>query len=138
MTRDIKWNAPEPGYVPFGYSDLAKGIESLANELAAGPASEMAIVLRHYVEMLRRRIVPDEELREFARQIYERHKEAFEFVIECRPEPDSLLGVVQPLIEAEPEIVPDRHGRSVLRFVPERWSGSTPGSWPTRRQPNQP
>jgi hypothetical protein len=71
--------------------------------------------------MLSRHIVPDEELRELALRLYERHKEAFDFVFECRPEPGSPLTALRGLIERRADLQPDRHIASILRFAPVEW-----------------
>ena len=111
----------EPGYISFSYSELAKVIETLWRGPDSDLSADAATIIRHYVEMLRRHIVPDEKLQDLARQLYERHKEAFDFVFECRPEPESLLEGTRALLEAQPGLVQDRHGANILRFVPEDW-----------------
>jgi hypothetical protein len=109
-------------YLPFSYVELAKVIEALPNGGSGTLPTDSELIIRHYVQMLRRHIVPDDELRELARQIYERHQEAFDFIFEARPEPESLLGVVRSLLEAQTELLADRHGANVLRFAPEIWT----------------
>jgi hypothetical protein len=112
-------------YLPFSYVELAKVIEALPQGRNGTLSTDSELIIRHYVQMLRRHIVPDDELRELARQIYERHQEAFDFIFEARPEPESLLGVARSLLEAQPELVTDRHGANVLRFAPETWTEIT-------------
>lgn len=109
-------------YISFNYAQLAKVIEGLPDEWKSRSQGDANIIIQHYVEMLRRHIVADEELRELARQLYERHKEAFDFIFESRPEPESLLGVARSFLEAQPELISDRHGANILRFVPDTWS----------------
>jgi hypothetical protein len=84
-------------YTAFSYTQLAKIIKGLPDDGSSSPYHDSKVIVRHYVEMLRRHIVPDEELHELARQLYERHKEAFDFIYESRPEPESLLGVARGL-----------------------------------------
>lgn len=57
-------------YVPFSYIELAKVIELLPQGRNSTLSTNSDLIIRHYVEMLRRHIVPDDELRELARQIY--------------------------------------------------------------------
>ena len=92
-------------YTSISYAELAKVIEALPDSRESNLYVDSNVIIRHYVEMLRRHIVPDEELRELARQLYERHKEAFDFIFESRPEPKSLLGAARSLLEAQPELV---------------------------------
>lgn len=114
----------DDGYAALGYADVASVVEGLtvaAAEGASAQAPDAAMALRHYVEMLRRHIVPDEELRELALRLYERHKEAFDFVFECRPEPGSPLTALRGLIERRADLQQDRHSSSILRFAPVEW-----------------
>ncbi len=108
----------DDGYVAFGYSKLAEVIEELLKEAVA---SETAIALRHYVEMLRRHIVPDQQLNQLALQLYNRHKSAFDFVIKNIPK-DSLFEIAKQLVETSPEVVADAHGANIVRFVPKAWA----------------
>lgn len=109
-------------YVAFSYFELANVIARLADDRDRGASPDASVIIRHYVEMLRRHIVPDEQLRALALQIYERHKEAFDFVFECRPEPESLAAIAASCLDRHEELVQDRHGSSILRFIPKEWT----------------
>ena len=122
LTPDVT-DPDDRDYISFSYVDLARVIEGFAAERAASHPSDVALILRHYIEMLRRHIVPDEELRDLAQQIYQRHKEALDFIFECRPEPGSLLSTVRILLEEQGGLRADRHVNSILRFVPSEWDG---------------
>ena len=63
----------------------------------------------------------DEKLRAIAVTLYERHKEAFEFIFECRPEPNSLLSVVRSCVQGVQGLILDSSGNNVFRFVPVVW-----------------
>jgi len=78
-------------FVPFSYTHLATVLETLADGTSPTGTAESALIIRHYVEMLRRHIVPDERLRQLAAQLYERHSDALEFIWECRPQQGGLL-----------------------------------------------
>ena len=52
---------------------------------------------------------------------YERHKEAFEFIFKCRPEPLSLLTVVQQHVQGVLGLIEDSSGGNLFRFLPEVW-----------------
>jgi PD-(D/E)XK nuclease superfamily len=110
----------ENDFVSFSYSELARVVENLRADHSTDFGIDINIILNHYVEMLRRHIVPDEELCDLARQLYERHKEAFDFVFDSR-ENDGLLDYARMLFEACPLFVEDRSGGSILRFAPEKW-----------------
>jgi hypothetical protein len=109
-------------YVALSYSEIADLVESTTGDASVAD-SDVTLILRHYVQMLRRHIVEDEQLASLARQLYERHKEAFDFVIESRPRPDSLLDTIRELLETNGELATDRHAPLILRFVPKEWTG---------------
>ena len=111
-------------YVAFSYVQIAKIIEELAE--SASERREINLLLRHYVETLRRHVVQDENLKRLAVQIYERHKEALDFIFDCRPEPGNLLGTVRDLIGKTPRLALDRQVVSIARFAPEEWTDIGP------------
>ena len=106
-----------PAYVAFSYARLAEVLETLTE----GAPSESALIVRHYVQMLRRHIVPDTRLRELAQRLYERHSEALEFIMECRPQQAGLLGLLTETVEAAPGLSVDSRGANVLRVTPDAW-----------------
>jgi len=108
----------DEAYISFDYADLA----GLLEKLTVPAQSETALIIRHYTDMLRRHIVPDPALEDIARQIYQRHKEAFDFVFACRPTPETLLVIADELLRETPGLVADRHTSSFRRFVPESWT----------------
>ncbi len=108
-------------FVAYDYADLAATLEALAaNELEPVP-NETRLIIRHYVDAVRRHIVQDDRLRELAVTLYERHKEAFDFILECRPEPRSLLTVVQECVQGIQGLIEDSGGGNLFRFAPEAW-----------------
>ncbi|MGF7162830.1 hypothetical protein FHS85_004485 [Rhodoligotrophos appendicifer] len=110
----------EDGYVEFSYSELAQLIERNINTSSGTQAPSMSLILNHYVDMLRRNVVADEQLQEIARKLYDRHKEAIDFIIDNRPD-DSVLAVLRPIIQLDSTLQQDRHGANILRFIPQEW-----------------
>jgi len=108
-------------YIAISYLELARTIDRLVEDSLTAQSGEVIAILRHYLEMLRRYVVPDEQLRELAIRIYERHREALDFIFDCRPEPGSLVGVVRELIGKAPSLVQDRQSPSIARFIPHEW-----------------
>ena len=106
----------------LSYSELADLIDALARDRAETLSDEMILVLSHYVRMLRRNIVEDERLADLAIQLYEKHKEAFDFVRKHQPEPKSLLDDIRNLIASNANLREDKHVQSLLRFVPLEWT----------------
>ena len=111
----------EEDYIGLSYSDVADSVEFLAARTDR-VGQDVAIILSHYIDMLRRHIVEDDKLINLVRQLYVRHKDAFDFVFEKRPQPDSLLEEVRSLLTSVPTLAEDRHSPSILRFVPTTWA----------------
>jgi hypothetical protein len=108
-------------YLAFSYIDVAQVIQEYLSDQNFMQLSEVGLILSHYLEMLRRHIVPDDELKSTALKIYERHKDALDFIFESRPEPGSFLGVVKSLMEHDSRLQPDKQISSIARFVPKEW-----------------
>jgi hypothetical protein len=104
-------------YVAFSYVRLAEILASLVDRAP----SETAIIIRHYVEMLRRHIVPDERLKELASKLYEQHSEALDFIFECRPKQAGILDVMRDRISAVSGLTIDSQAPNILRFAPDIW-----------------
>jgi hypothetical protein len=112
---------PDDGdFVNLNYAEVADLIDQSVdrNELLG---SDISLILKHYVHMLRRHIVEDEQLADLARQVYERHKEAFDFVFDKRPQPDSLLDGIKALLNDSADLIADRPAPMILRFAPKDW-----------------
>ena len=113
--------ATHPDYISFSYGELAALVEIYLDEQQDALRTDTKLILRHYVEMLRRHIVDDEKLRVLARQLYERYREAFDFIIDSRPQPDSLLEPLRGDVEGNPALIMDKPGSGLLRFAHTNW-----------------
>lgn len=113
-------DAPDcDGYVPFSYQTLSGVLADLA-ALKSTP-SELGLILNHYVEMLRRHVVPDEDLKALALRLYDKHREAFDFIFETRPQPQGLLDKLKSCVLGVEGLAEDKHASNLIRFYPERW-----------------
>ena len=113
---------PEEGeYFAFDYAELVQCLEDLLEE-GEGIPLETGILIRHYVEMVRRHIVQDEKLRSLAQTLYERHREAFDFIYDCRPEPTSLLTGLREIVLTVDGLIEDSASTNSFRFVPSTWN----------------
>ena len=109
------------GYIAYDYADIVSTLESLILSPHQPVPGETQLVVQHYVNMVRRHIVQDEKLRALAVTLYERHKEAFEFIFECRPEPNSLLTVARKCVLGVGGLFIDSNVSNCVRFVPKKW-----------------
>jgi hypothetical protein len=108
-------------YVSYSYTELAEVLESLTTDTFEPVPEDTKLIIRHYVDMVRRHIVENEQLGTLALRLYERHKEAFEFIFKYRPEPESLLTIVRQRALNAQGLIEDRSGSNLFRFVPEIW-----------------
>ncbi|WP_158258100.1 PD-(D/E)XK nuclease family protein [Sphingopyxis lindanitolerans] len=114
------------GYVAFSYRRLAEVFDELSRHEMI--ASEPKLLLAHYVEMLRRHVVPHEELRDLALRLYERHREAFDFVFKARPEPNGILDDLKARVLSVEGLEEDRSVANIFRFYPARWNETLAGA----------
>jgi hypothetical protein len=109
-------------YIACGYGELIELLSRYLEQTRSSLSSEVALVLDHYIEMVRGSIVDDEKLKDLARRLYYRHKDAFEFVFRSRPD---LLDPLKSVIEANDKLVLDRGNPQMIRFAPAAWAHFT-------------
>ena len=114
-------NPDHDSYVAYDYEDLVRVLEDLIQQAPEPIPEASLLIIRHYVDMVRRHIVQNDQLRTLALTLYERHKEAFEFIFECRPEPQSLLTELRNRVESVDGLTVDSAGGNLFRFVPTLW-----------------
>jgi hypothetical protein len=112
----------EAGYQALSYIALAEIFEKIVAARPDGEAS--TLIVRHYVDMLRKNIVEDEHLRSLAAKLYERHAEAFDFIFASRPRTTGLIGVIAQQVRSCEGLLVDSEGVSILRFSPETWDAN--------------
>ncbi|WP_190306500.1 hypothetical protein [Rhizobium phaseoli] len=120
MTPDAT-DPDHDGYIAYDYADLVSTLESLITKPIEPVPSETQLIISHYIDLVRRHIVTDERLRSLAVKLYERHKEAFDFVFDCRPQPHSLLSIARLCVEAVEGLSIESSGANLLRFAPDIW-----------------
>lgn len=120
-------------YVNYSYSQIA---EILANVLALYRESisdKIAIYLGDYLTTIKRELLMNDELNDLAVQVYKAHKAAFDFILENRPDPASIL---YPYFEEEIRshgFVMGSKNKGYVRFTSKTLAESLPKSgqgWP--------
>jgi len=112
----------DPHYVGATYDEVCQVIERLLKMRASATGDDVAMALSHYATMIRRRVMPDEEIQELCRKIYRKHQAALDLIYENRPDrqgqiADALLN----MIRADPAFDLDVCQKAVIRFVPGPW-----------------
>lgn len=111
-------------YVPFSYSAVGNLIEDIlgSEKVTRTPAVDLA--LRHYVEMLRRDIVPGSELRQLCEAVYFRHRDVLDKIFEFKPDLQVIIReCVKDLIGTQPEkfVIDLGKDKNHVRFATREW-----------------
>lgn len=112
---------------PLRIGDLVEHFEVLANQQTDSPSS---LMLRAYLQMLRRHHLENRRLDEIARKLWARHGEALRFLAERRP--DALGNLFDALIDRKYEftkalrddgieITSDTDYKTIIRFAFAKW-----------------
>jgi len=123
-------------YIPMSYSRV---YESTQHLLASAQIAheEVRLGLSQYAEMLRRYIVPESEISQLCRRIYEQHREALDLIFEHRPDQrDVIRKATEALIKSCDELEIDSSSKSLVRFWIKNLDVSTlrQSSWtPSKR-----
>ena len=109
-------------WAPVGYGEVLSIVESLADRHEERLGQAVFICLDHYARMLRRNIVPDNELAEIARAVYRRHKAALDFIFEQRPDDQLEIGeFAADLASRDERIEVVRRTKTYINFFPAAW-----------------
>jgi hypothetical protein len=91
-------------YVPFSYADVADLIDEILASEKATCAPAVKMVCQHYVEMLRRDILPNSELRQLCEAVYFKHRDVLDKIFEFKPDLQAVIReYVKSLVVSEPE-----------------------------------
>lgn len=113
-------HAPDdPAYQAVSYVALADVFERMLATSHAG--EESTLIVQHYIDMLRKNVVQDEHLKSLAGKLYERHKEALEFIFSVRPRAASLVDVIADQVRDCEGLIIDSSGSGYMRFSTEQW-----------------
>jgi hypothetical protein len=109
-------------YTPLSYGDLYRIGEAT---LLARPAlaADVSMVIRHYLTMVERHIMPDSKVADLAVKIYAKHRRALDLIFEFRPDDqskvhDHFIGLLKAAAD-NVELVYD--SKSYVTFVPREW-----------------
>jgi hypothetical protein len=109
-------------YVGVTYDEVCDVIERLLKMRASTIGDDVSTALSHYVTMVRRRVMPDREIRELCRRIYRKHQAALDLIFEHRPDRQAEIGAfLLEMIETDPEFTLDVSNKTFIRFRPVSW-----------------
>ena len=112
-------------YRAISYPAVAAIIEDVA---ANTPSLDIQMTLTHYVKMLRRHILGDEEIERLSLQIYGQHKQAIDTIIKHLPSQQAKIQeALVSLIQRTPGLILNgTNGLNWVSFCPVSWDGVIP------------
>ena len=111
-------------WFPISYKDVRRLISNLLDEARNRVGEDVCIMIEHYISMLEKHIVADNETTKLARQIYTRHRRALDLIFEAKP--DKILDLNQHLQDKIKEgsslgIELDYCTKTCVRFSVKEW-----------------
>lgn len=123
--EDASEDGKDEDYVPFSHSDIFEILEPLV-ELSKNKLSDSVFIfLSHYLEILRRLTMKDEELSSLCKAIYKKHKEAIDLIVEYGQSSgikDDILESVNRVIDGD--II--NAGANNVYVLPKGWAKMLP------------
>ena len=87
-------------YLPLSYADIAELVSNMIDNRMTSLGTDILILMKHYVQMLRKNILNDIELNELCLKIYGKHKRAFDLIMSRIPDRNQqILSVCKSHIE---------------------------------------
>ena len=109
-------------YLACGYDVIHDVCEELLARRASTMGSDVQVLLRHYIQMLRRHILTDTPIAQLCQEIYRKHKRALDLIFEHRPDrQDVIRRFLEELVVDEPRLVLDDSTKTYVRFTSARW-----------------
>ena len=113
-------------YLPLSYADIAELVSRLIDNRMAILGSDVLILMRHYVQMLRKNILDDTELNDLCEKIYKKHKRALDLIISRIPDKKQpILLLCKSHLEGVGGLEIVKFSKSEIAFIPEEWNVPT-------------
>jgi hypothetical protein len=78
-------------YINYSYAQISESIESLLLLYKNSISQKIYFYLEDYLVTIKRELLMNDSLNELALKVYNAHKSAFDFIIENKPDPSSML-----------------------------------------------
>lgn len=122
-------------YINYSYDQLANILDSILNLHKNSISQKIYFYLADYLITVKRELLMNDELSKLASKVYKAHKEAFDFIIEHKPEPAEILyPYFSDAIKAAGFVEGSRN-KGVVRFTTEELKNKLPASgqgWPDK------
>lgn len=111
---------------PIGHGLVLRMVEETLEHAPMPVNDEVVAFLRQYQKTLRRRIVPDTEMKRVANNLYLRHREAIDLIIEQKEAHlADLRRICKEAVGMHESWKPigEKSGRKLIGFIDARWKG---------------
>jgi len=113
----------QENWINYSHQDLIKLLKESYKANKQNLGSDQDVLIRHYIELMRRRILTDSRIAELVRKIDKTHKQAIDLIIEHRP--DAVAEVAEQLkqlINNENSLELVFPTKTRIRFYCKSWS----------------
>lgn len=109
-------------YVKVTYDDVCEAIDHVLKMRGDSMSHDVQMTLSHYLTLVRRWIMPDQEIQRLCRQIWSKHSEALKLIFEHRADLQSeLKDALIEMIDSEEDFILDMSSKQYIRFLPKEW-----------------
>jgi hypothetical protein len=127
-----------PAYLAVGYSVVCDVLERLLESRRSSMDLGLAVLLEHYNQVLRRRVVGESEIVELCRQIYRKHKTALDLIYEHRPDrQNEIVSLLERLVTEQEGLQLDDVSKTKIKFAVTDWDTRamvSGGGWASSRR----
>ena len=126
----------DPRYKAVRYSTVVELIEELLSAPRfAGVNNDTCVLLRHYVQLIRRNIVGGSELEALCQKVYLEHREAIDLINKYRPDTQNdLRQLIEELVGETGDVLPltpiksksASQNQLYCLFIPTAWDALVP------------
>jgi len=127
LTPDSLTPSDEQNWIIFDYSTIYSILKSLLESRKNSLSTIISDFLTQYCTILRRYIMPESEIEEICKKIYQKHQQAINLIIKYIPDSESEVSdIVEDLIEKYDNLILDGAGRTLTRFTSKALDGIVP------------
>lgn len=137
LTPDASTPSDEQNWIISDYSTIYSILKNLLQSRGNSLSSTIFDFLTQYCTVLRRYVMPDSEIEEICKKIYQKHRQALDLIFQYKPDIESEVSkIVQDLVNKDSSLILDTAGKTYVRFtskaldelVPKKGQGWVPSN----------